>query len=150
MQVPKSNIALLIIVITTLLLLLAVFIVTMLFLYQKKQIAYQNNIDAIKSEYEKALLKTQLEIQEQTFQNISRDIHDNINLSLTLAKLNLNIMNPNSKEKSSEQLNNSIQFITKAITDLTGISRSMNSELIAEQGLISVLEQEVEKYDSKK
>ena len=145
MQIPESNIIILIIVITSLLLLLAVFIVSMLFIYQKKQIAYQNNIDAIRSEYEKALLKTQLEIQEQTFQNLSRDIHDNINLSLILAKLNLNTMNPDHKEKSSEQVNNSIELITKAITDLTGISRSMNSELISEQGLISALEQETEK-----
>ena len=32
----------------------------------------------MKTEFEKTLLRTQLEIQEQTFTNVSREIHDNI------------------------------------------------------------------------
>jgi signal transduction histidine kinase len=117
----------------------------MLFFYQKKQTVYQKNMEGLKSDYDKALLKTQLEIKEQIFQAISRDIHDNITLSLTLAKLNLTTIDQINKEKSTIQVNNSIDLISKAIIDLTDISRCMNSEIISEQGLISALKQETEK-----
>ena len=46
-------------------------------------------------------MAAQLEIQEDTFQHISREIHDNINLSLTLAKLNLNTLNWDRKRKNN-------------------------------------------------
>jgi signal transduction histidine kinase len=92
-------------------------------------------------------LKTQLEIQEQTFQTISRDIHDNINLSLTLAKLNLNTINISDKGKTFSHVNTSISFISKAINDLTDISRSMNSDIIIEKGLITALQHEIDKLE---
>ena len=134
-----------IVIITLVLLLLILFIISILFLYQKRQITYQKDIESITADYEKNLLKTQLEIQEQIFQTISRDIHDNINLLLTLAKLNLNTLDLNDKEKSSVQVNSSINYISTAISDLTNISRSMSSDLITEQGLISALNEETEK-----
>jgi two-component system, NarL family, sensor kinase len=40
------------------------------------------------SEMEAQLLKTQLELQEQTLQHISQEIHDNIGQALTFVKLN--------------------------------------------------------------
>jgi signal transduction histidine kinase len=121
------------------------FILTVLFLYRKRQMAYLKDFERIKSDYEKNLLKTQLEIQEQTFQTISRDIHDNINLSLTLAKLNLNTLNFTAPEKSSEKVNDTIELVSRAIDDLTNISRAMNSDIIGDHGLIAALSQEFEK-----
>ena len=46
----------------------------------------------LKNEYDRNILNAQLEMQEHTMQNISREIHDHIGLSLTLAKLNLTTM----------------------------------------------------------
>ena len=54
----------------------------------KRKITAQKELQIIKSEHEKELLQTKLEMQENTFQKISREIHDNISLGLTLAKLN--------------------------------------------------------------
>ena len=39
--------------------------------------------------FQQELLKTKIEIQNQTFQNISQEIHDNIGQVLSLVKLNL-------------------------------------------------------------
>ncbi|MBL0334762.1 MAG: hypothetical protein IPP73_05450 [Chitinophagaceae bacterium] len=99
----------------------------------------------MKVDFDKSMLNTKLEIQEQTFQSISREIHDNINLSLTLAKLNLNTLSLKNLSVASEKIASSIEFISKAIRDLSDISRSMNSEVINEQGLIRALEFETEK-----
>ena len=145
MQKTPYDIIIFLAITILLIILLGGFIITIIFLYRKKQILYLKELEQIKSDYEKNLLKTHIEIQEQTFQTISRDIHDNINLSLTLAKLNLNTLNLSVVEKSAEQIASSIEFISKAIIDLTDISRSMNSDIISEQGLITALELEIEK-----
>lgn len=135
----------LVISITLILLLLTCFIMSFLFAYQKKQISYFETIEKLKHNHEKDILKTQLEMQEQTLQHISREIHDNISLSLTLAKLNLNTLDWDHLSKTKSQIDSSLQQISKAITDLSDISKGMNSELIANQGLIEVLEKETKR-----
>ena len=142
MQSTHYNLILFILVSAFLILLMAGFIVTILFLYRKKQLAYFQTIEELKLDYEKSLLHTQLEIQEQTLQHISREIHDNINLSLTLAKLNLNTFDWDHPTKAKTQMDSSLQQISKAISDLGNISKGMNSELITNQGLIEVLKKE--------
>jgi signal transduction histidine kinase len=124
---------------------MAGFIVTILYLYRKKQLTYFKTIEELKLDYEKSLLHTQLEIQEQTLQHISREIHDNISLSLTLAKLNLNTFDWDCLGKAKSQINCSLQQVSKAITDLSYLSKGLNSELIANQGLIEVLKNEIDR-----
>jgi len=135
----------LVISLTIILLLLTSFVMSFLFIYQKKQINYFEAIETLKHDHEKDILKTQLEMQEQTFQHISREIHDNISLSLTLAKLNLNTLDWNNPNQARIQLDSSLQQISKAIGDLSDISKGMNSELITNMGLIGVLKKETQK-----
>ena len=113
-----------------------------LFIYQKKQINYFETIEKLKYDHDKNILKTQLEMQEQTFEHISREIHDNISLSLTLAKLNLNTFDWNDSARAKNQIESSLQQLSKAIIDLSDLSKGMNSELITNQGLVEVLKKE--------
>lgn len=139
----SSNIVFFLVVTTAIILLLASLIVTLIYLYQKKQLAYHQNLGALKLDHDKTLLKAQMEIQEQTFQNISREIHDNISLSLTLAKLNLNTLNLNDKEKTNKLIKSAIDLVSKSINDLSDISKSLNPEVISNQGLITAIEKEM-------
>jgi len=143
----QKDIVILIIVSTALIFLLAGLIVTILYLYQKKRMHFLKNLEELKLDYERNLLKIQLEIQEQTCQNISREIHDNIGLSLTLAKLNLNTIRANFEIESIVKIDSSIQLITKAINDLRDLSKNLNSELINNNGLIKVLEMEIDRIN---
>src|SRR5215212_8332908 len=113
---------------------MALAIICLLYLHQKKQILYHRNLIAIKHDFEKTLLKTQVEIQEQTFSSISKEIHDNISLSLTLAKLNLNTLNWVEVESSTEAVRNSIKIIGSAISDLGNLAKSMNPDMIKKLG----------------
>ena len=147
MQKIPNDIAFFLIVVTCLILVLTAFIVTILYFYRKKQINYQKELENLKSDYEKNLLSTQLEIQEQTFQNISLEIHDHICLNLTLAKLNLVTLDPANKQQLSDRINSSAEILSKSIHELSDISHSLNSELIESYGLIKVLEMEIEKME---
>src|ERR1700712_2454130 len=119
------------------------FITWILFLYQKKQNVFQNQIETIKDNNEKELLRSQLEMQEQTFQYISKEIHDNIGQFISLAKLHLNTLDFDNKELASEKLGHSTDLLTKALEDLRDLSKSMSSELIKNAGLIKAIEVQV-------
>lgn len=109
-------------------------IVVILYLYQKKRIMFQETI-----------VQTQLEIQEETFQNISREIHDNIGLSLTLAKLHLNTLTLNNPRKTHPLIEYSIELIGQAINDLSDISKSLNSDIVLNYGLLNLIEIKLDK-----
>jgi two-component system, NarL family, sensor kinase len=145
MQEDPFDIVVFLIATSILLLGMILFVIIILFFYKKRQIIYQRELNSLKEDYEKNLLKTQLEIQEQTFQNISQEIHDNISLSLTLVKLNLNTLNLDNKQKTLNQISLSVEFLSKAIDDLNNISHSLDFNVISEQGLIKALEKEIEK-----
>jgi two-component system, NarL family, sensor kinase len=145
MQEDKSTILIFIILTCLFILILVISIVFILLQYQRRQIAHQKGIVSLKSDFEKTLMSTQLEIQEQTFQNISREIHDNIGLSLTLAKLNLNTLSWNNISVTKEKVSGSVEFISKAIEDLSYISKTLNTDFIEENGLLNALELEIKK-----
>lgn len=145
MQANSSGIVFFIIATTIILLLLTLFIVSILFIYQKKQTAYLKQIEDVQSDFRKTLLSAQLEIQEQTFQSISREIHDNICLNLTLAKLNLVTLDLLDKKQTIDRINSTVEILGISIHELSNISHGMNPEFIESCGLIKALEMEVEK-----
>ncbi|MEJ7625304.1 MAG: sensor histidine kinase [Ferruginibacter sp.] len=138
-----KGIIIFIILCTLIILILITFITVIIYRYQKKQHAYFKELEELKVVHQNNLLQSQLEIQEQTFQNISREIHDSIGQKLTLAKLNLNTLNPDQLNGQINKVNTAITMIGEAINDLSDISRSMSSELIMQNGLIKALEFEV-------
>lgn len=132
-----------VIAISILILLLAGLIAFMIFRYQNKHLNYTKELNDLKAEHENSILQTQLEIQEQTFAHISREIHDNIGQKLTLAKLYLNTLetaNPNRQEKVIED---TVHIIGDVIADLSDLSRTMGSEIIQQSGLIKAIEYEI-------
>lgn len=118
------------------------FIVSIVYKYQQKQNAHLKDIEAIKVSHQNTLLQSQLEIQEQTFQNISREIHDNIGQKLTLAKLHLNTFDTEDRNKATRQVQDSIHIIGDVIKDLSDLSHSLSSEIILNNGIIKALEYE--------
>lgn len=144
LKAPSEFIIVFIAISVMLILAMAIFISLIIYRYQQRQNIYFRDIEALKTLHEKALLQSQLEIQEQTFQNISREIHDNIGQKLTLAKLYMNTLNIADTQKASLQVKDSVDIIGEAINELSDLSRSMSSEIILNNGLIKALEFETE------
>lgn len=143
MQKTPYDIVVFLVVVSGLIVFMVAFIVFMLYLYRKKQLGFEKDILQIKEDNEKTVLNAQLEIQEQTLLHIAREIHDNISLSLTLAKLQLNTFDWNDKEGSSDKLNSSVELLTKSIAELSDISKGMNADIIIQQGLLRAIEEEI-------
>ena len=143
MQGERNTIIISIAITSIFILVLITFIAFIILQFHRRQIANQKGIESLKSNFEKTLLSTQLEIQEQTFHNISREIHDNIGLSLTLAKLNLNTIYWNNLGQAKEKVFSSTDLISKAIEDLSFISKTLHTDYIKENGLLNALDMEI-------
>lgn len=139
----NSEIIIAIIAGTSILILLGSFIIGFSRLYKKRLLISQVEKQVLESRFRQELLQTQIEIQEQTFKNISQEIHDNIGQALTLAKLNLNTLGAELDEAPMQKIITSKEIISKAINDLRDIGRSLNTDYIADMGLLKALEYEL-------
>jgi two-component system, NarL family, sensor kinase len=117
------------------LMLILFFVITLGMRYRKKK----KEKDLLESEYKNQLLKTQIEIQSQTLQTISQEIHDNVGQVLSLVKLNLSTLKPEEEKK----LQHTKQLVSKAINDLRDLSRSLYGNKIAELGLADAIDNEL-------
>jgi two-component system NarL family sensor kinase len=110
--------------------------------YQKRKYLFKSSIEELRLLHETEILQSQLEIQEQTFSNISREIHDNIGQKLTLVKLRLNTLRVGNEEARGN-IDESVRILGEVISDLSDLSRSMSSEMIMQNGLFRAVEFEV-------
>jgi two-component system NarL family sensor kinase len=105
------------------------FIVSYFIIFRRKRQEHVFQMRVAKEEYEKQLLQSKLEIQEQTFNQISQEIHDNVGQLLSLARIQVNIINERATF-DRPMLDEIKDNIGKAMTDLRDISKSLSSERI--------------------
>src|SRR6187402_191674 len=79
--------------------------------HKARQVQFRKDIFGLRNSYENAVLKAQLDMQEYTFQMVSREVHDNIGQNLSLAKLILNTQAFKDPVESEVQVNNSVSLI---------------------------------------
>lgn len=122
---------------------LVIFIFLMILLHQKKQHKNKKEQLLLKAHFEQTLLQTQLEIQEQTLQRLSEEIHDNVGQILSLAKLNLNTLSGFPTEKMQQKAAIAKEMVSKAIIDLRNLSKSMHGNKIEQLGLLEAIRSEL-------
>ena len=86
------------------------------------------------------LMQSQIDMQEQTFQKISCEIHDNISLTLSLSKIYLHDIDFSDHCDANDKINLSVCLIKKAMDDLNNLSKSLNADSIQKFGLLKSVE----------
>ena len=129
-----------------LLLVLAAIILLFVFLYQRRKFAQHKQVAELELQFREQSLKAQLEIREQTFQAISQEIHDNVGQILSLAKVQINVMNA-SDHLDKGMLQDIRDNVGKAMADLRDLARSLSSDRIQSNGLQQTLAQEVDRIN---
>jgi signal transduction histidine kinase len=84
------------------------------------------------------------EIQQLTLNNISQEIHDNVGQLLSLAKMQLNLIEE-APEKDSDLIRETKENISKAMSDLRDLAKGMSSDRIKVLGLYDSVSQEAER-----
>ena len=115
MQKEKLNLILSIVAASlfVIMLIVAAFILFRIYLKRKNILLLEKQRMSV--QFEQTLLSSKLEIQEQTFTYIGREIHDNIGQVLSLVRLNLNTLTAITDEPKLTLMD---ELLGKAITDL--------------------------------
>jgi signal transduction histidine kinase len=125
---------------------LAGFIIYFIVLYQKKQGQNKVERENLQANFRQEFLKARLEIQEQTFAHVSREIHDNITQVLSFIKLNLAMIG-NTDAEQQVKISENRELIAQVITDLRDLSKSLSFEHITKFGLIKTIKVEINRVN---
>jgi signal transduction histidine kinase len=131
MQKEKLDLIVSVIAASLFVLLLAISVLFLFRIYLKRKNKLLLQQERMNIEFEQTLLKSKLEIQELTLNNISREIHDNIGQVLSLVRIHLNTLQLPGQEEKIEHMD---ELMGKAITDLRSLSHSLDADHIRDKG----------------
>ncbi|WEK35838.1 MAG: histidine kinase [Candidatus Pseudobacter hemicellulosilyticus] len=117
---------------TLFILLLSGFTLGLLVRYRREQLAGRER-----------LLLAEVETQEKTYQSVAGELHDNINLSLVLAKMSLATLDPERKTEAVRKQENATRLIDQVMQYLRDLSHGLHPRLLNTMGLVQALETEL-------
>src|SRR5690606_14410420 len=101
-------------------------------------------------QFEEEISNTQVEIQEQTLKNIGQELHDNIGQLLSVANMQLSILNTQVPEDIKESFTETKNVIRDSLGEVRALSKSLNSEVIANRGFQLSVQNEIERLNKLK
>lgn len=116
-------------------------VITLAFRYRKRK----KENEEMRVRFSEQLLASKLEIQEQTLQHVSRELHDNLGQMASLIKINLSTVQLKDPAKAEDKLANTKELVKQLITDIKLLSVSLNTDKINKLGLARALKIEEEK-----
>ena len=131
-------------IVISIFLILTIFFIYFLYIFQKRQIQNLQEKAALKTAYDQEILKSQIEVQNQTLQHIGQELHDNIGQLLSVAKINLNILEESENEELGfiKQTN---EIITQSISDLRALTKSLDGDFVKDFGLEESISHELQR-----
>jgi signal transduction histidine kinase len=145
-SMPESStqiIGLTIIISTFLLLIVGALIVRYIFLFQRKRYQHQQELIEMRETFTQTLLQSKLEIQEQTLDHISKELHANFSHLVSLININLSEILPDSSAKMKENIIETKSLAKQLLSELKALSVSLNTDHIMHIGFVKALDNEL-------
>jgi two-component system, NarL family, sensor kinase len=144
MQASDQEIYIIILIGIVLALMLVGFMLTIFFLYQRKRMRQDQEMVRMKDQYEQELLRTQLEIQEETTKGIAQELHDNVGQVLSVIKLWLASLPVEKEHPAYEGLQDSRQMLNRVVLDMSNLTKSLHTDRITDIGLMEAIRFDLE------
>ncbi len=112
------------------------------FIFQRRQTQNRQEKATLHAQYQQEILQSQLEIQNQTLQHISGELHDNIGQLLSVARLQLNILEEE-ETATPAQIREVNDVVDKTIQELRSLSKSLDGDFVKDFGLMESLSHEL-------
>ncbi|QIP15376.1 sensor histidine kinase [Spirosoma aureum] len=130
---------------------LSAFVVSFLFFFNKKQAQYRQEKADLKARYDREILKSQLEVQNSTLQEVGQELHDNIGQLLSVAKINLSILESLPQEvESLDYIKQTTDVISQSIKDLRSLTKSLDGDFVQDFGLLESINHELHRIEKTK
>lgn len=113
-----------------------------IFVANKQRITQEVKMAQMQLDYEKEMRAVQDEVQEQVLTNVSRDLHDNIGQLMTFMHIQIE-QNKMIHPEMANTLNPIHETLSKATQEVRSLGRSLNSDLLEQNGLLKTIAAEV-------
>lgn len=151
MQSTPSEVVSFVIAISTLLLLaFGIVIVRYIFLDQQKKFRHQQDVVELREAFNQTLLQSRLEIQEQTLDHISKELHANFSHLVSLININLSEILPQSSPGMKESVMETKSLAKQLLSELKALSASLNTDHIMHIGFSKALSNELQRLGNNK
>ncbi len=134
-----------IIICTILLVMLGGIIISFLFAYQKKSHNHEQELLILKEDFNKTLLLSKLEIQEQTLDHIAKELHANISHLVSVININLSAHLQQYGDGPDENIHETKLLVKQLMAEIKGLSVALNTEHIGKAGFQRMLRNELER-----
>lgn len=127
--------------------LLVVVIIIIFSIFQNRKVKFLFDQKVAKQQFDEEIIKSKLETQEQTLQNISWELHDNVGQLLSVARMQLNIVQPNLKEEQKVIIQETGEIISKSLQEIRSLSKLLNPEVVRNIGLHEAIQLEIDRFN---
>ncbi|TCC94233.1 hypothetical protein EZ428_05505 [Pedobacter frigiditerrae] len=139
MQVSSKEIISLITLTSIIFLIAPLFLIRYVLLYNKKKRRHKEEKLLMQEVYETELLKTRMEVQEQTLKTVAYDLHDNIGQLLSLTSVTLSTIDVNDPRSVTEKIDFITDLTLRSISEVKALSKLLHSEELIKMGLIEAI-----------
>ena len=124
-------------------LLLVGILLILLFVYQRRAHGLKARLDEMKSQHAREIESARREIVEQTLEEVSREIHDNIGQRLSLLKLMINGLLEEPTDEPNHQLIDIAKLTSKILSDFKGLAKQIKSSGVEDIKLPEAVQDEL-------
>ncbi|HJY12123.1 MAG TPA: histidine kinase, partial [Flavobacterium sp.] len=95
--------------------------------------------------FQSELIKTRIEIKDQTLSEISKELHDNIGQIVSVGIMQLNIYLDSGKPIQANELNDLKGILAKSLDEIRILSRIINKDNLLHSNFIEAIKQDLER-----
>jgi signal transduction histidine kinase len=139
MQISSKDLIFLIGLTSVIFLIAPVALIIYVNLYNRRKKRHKEEKEMLRKNFENELLKSQMEVQEQTMQTIASNLHDNIGQLLSLTVVTLSTINVNDPSRIAEKIESASQLAKRSIKELRQLSRLIHGQELLRMGLASAI-----------
>lgn len=144
MQISSKEVFFLISIITVIFLTVPIFLFAYIRLYNHRKKKHSEEKESLQQAFAHELLKTQMEVQEQTLKTVGYDLHDNIGQLLGLTVITLSSIDLDDRTKSAEKIKAAEELTKRSVKAIRALSRLLHGEELLSRGLTGAIEFELE------
>ncbi len=139
MQIFTKDLITLIVVASAIFLIAPVSLIAFVMLYNSRKKRHEQEKEWLKTNFENELLKSQMEVHEQTMQQVAANLHDNIGQLISLLIVTLSTIKPDQPQRVHEKVDSASQLAKRAIKELRQLSRLMHGQELIRMGLAEAI-----------
>ncbi len=136
-----------IIVVSSIFVLMAIFIIAYVLYFNKRKAQFIEENVRMKERFQQELFQSQVEVQEQTFQQIGKELHDNVGQLLSTAKMLLGLTERN-MANPPDTLLTAHATLAQAINELRSLSKSLDKEWLEQFSFLDNLRSEIARINT--